>query len=170
MEKKRSLVLILVGIILGLSAGPCLAQDDVNKYMSCMKCGMNRSMFAHSRMLITYNDNTVVGTCSLHCAAVDMAANIDKNPKLVEVGDYSTKKLINAREAYWVIGGGKPGVMTKRAKWAFESKSDAEMFIKENGGNLLTFEDVMKSSYEDMYSDTGMIREKRMMKNMKMSQ
>jgi nitrous oxide reductase accessory protein NosL len=63
-----------------------------------------------------------------------------------------------------VVGGSKPGVMTKRAKWAFENKTDAEKFITENGGTLATFDEAIKLAYEDMYQDTKMIREKRKMK------
>jgi copper chaperone NosL len=57
--------------------------------------------------------------------------------------------------------------MTKRAKWAFEKKEDAEKYIAEHGGTLATFEEAMKASYEDMYADSKMIREKRKMKKMK---
>jgi len=56
--------------------------------------------------------------------------------------------------------------MSKRAKWAFEKKDQAEKFVKENGGQLATFDEAMKAAYEDMYSDTKMIREKRKMKKM----
>ena len=70
-----------------------------------------------------------------------------------------------------MIGGSKPGVMTKRAKWAFADKPAAEAFIKENGGQLASFDDAMKATYEDMYTDTKMIREKRAkMKKMKQGQ
>ena len=55
------------------------------------------------------------------------------------------------------------GVMTKRAKWAFEKKEDAEAYIQANGGVLCGFEDAMKAAYEDMYQDTRMLREKRKM-------
>jgi nitrous oxide reductase accessory protein NosL len=82
------------------------------------------------------------------------------------VGDYGTKKLIDAEKASWVIGGNKMGVMTKRAKWAFEKKEDAEKFVKENGGKISSFDDAMKATYEDMYADTKMIRERRKMKKM----
>ena len=51
--------------------------------------------------------------------------------------------------------------MTRIAKWAFAEKKDAEAFIKENGGKLANFDDAMKATYEDMYSDTKMIWEKR---------
>ena len=164
---KRWLVWMLAGVILSLAAGICLAQDDVAKQASCKYCGMDRKTFAHSRMLVTYEDGSSIGTCSLHCTAVELALNIDKTPKTIEVGDYKTKKLIDAEKAFWVIGGNKPGVMTKRAKWAFESKADAEAYVKENGGKLASFEEAIKASYEDMYADTKMIREKRKMMKMK---
>ena len=83
------------------------------------------------------------------------------------VGDHNTKKLVDAENASWVIGGNKTSVKTMRAKWAFERKDDAEKFIKENGGNLATFDEAMKAAYEDMYQDTKMIREKRKMMKQK---
>ena len=110
---KRWLVFLLAGLILSLSAGFCLAQDDVAKQASCKYCGMDRKTFAHSRMLVTYEDGSSMGTCSLHCTAIELALNIDKTPKSIEVGDFKTKKLIDAEKASWVIGGSKTGVMTK---------------------------------------------------------
>ena len=164
---KKWMIFLLAGVILSIPAGTCLAQDDVAKQAACKYCGMDRKAFAHSRMLVTYEDGSTMGTCSLHCTAIELALIIDKTPKTIEVGDYKTKKLIDAEKAFWVIGGSKPGVMTKRAKWAFESKADAEAFIKENGGKLATFDEAMKAAYEDMYADTKMIREKRKMMKMK---
>ncbi len=142
-------------------------EDDTTKYSTCKYCGMDRKIFAHTRMLVTYGGGDQVGTCSIHCMAVDLAINIDKSPTSIQVGDFNTKKLIDAEEAVWVIGGNKPGVMTKRAKWAFERKSDAEAFVQGNGGTIASFDEAMKTAYEDMYSDTKMIREKRKMKRMK---
>jgi len=145
---------------------PAQAQEDIQKHASCKYCGMDRAKFAHSRMLVTYDDGSQLGTCSIHCLAVDLALNIDKTPKTIEVGDYNTKKLIDAEKAFWVVGGNKPGVMTKRGKWAFENKSDAEAFMKAEGGKVATFDDAMKATYEDMNEDTKMIRERRKMKRM----
>ena len=146
--------------------GAVSAQDDIKRFPTCKVCGMDREKFAHSRMVIEYEDGTTVGVCSLHCAALDLALNIDKTPKMIMVGDYATKSLIDAEKAVWVMGGNKMGVMTKRAKWAFEKKGEAESFVKENGGILASFDEVMKAAYEDMYADTKMIREKRKMKGM----
>ena len=119
-------------------------------------------------MLVVYDDGTEVGACSLHCAAIDLAINIDKTPKMIYVGDFNTKKLIDAEQAFWVIGGNKPGVMTKRAKWAFEKKTDAEAFTTKEGGVMANFDEAIKASYEDIYADTKMIRERRKMKRMQM--
>jgi nitrous oxide reductase accessory protein NosL len=56
--------------------------------------------------------------------------------------------------------------MTKRAKWAFEKKEAAEKFVKENGGNISTFDEALKAAYEDMYADIKMIRDRRKMRKM----
>jgi len=143
-----------------------LSQDDVKEIPECNYCGMGREKFANSRILIEYEDETEEGMCSIHCAAIDLAINIDKTPKAIMVGDYGTKKLIDAEKASWVIGGNKMGVMSKRAKWAFEKKEDADKFVKETGGKVSTFDEALKAAYEDMYADTKMIREKRKMKKM----
>src|SRR4030043_1612165 len=92
------------------------AQEDVKKHPSCKYCGMDREKFAYSRVLIEYEDGTAEGMCSLRCAAVDLTINLDKSPKVIRVGDYGTKTLIDAEKAFWGIGGRKMGAMTKRGK------------------------------------------------------
>ncbi|MFN3480171.1 MAG: nitrous oxide reductase accessory protein NosL [Thermodesulfovibrionales bacterium] len=144
------------------------SQDDIKAIPSCKYCGMDREKFSHARMLIEYEDGSSTGTCSIHCTAIELSVNLDKTIKSILVGDYNTKKLIDAEKAIWVMGGSKMGVMTKRAKWAFEKKEDAEAFIKENGGKTATFEEALKAAYEDMYEDIKMIREKRKMMRQKM--
>ena len=134
--------------------------EDTEHYKACKICGMDRAKFDFSRMLIEYDDGTVSPLVSIHCAAIDLASNIDKEPKSIKAADFYQKKLIDAETAFWVVGGKKPGIMSKRGKWAFEKKEDAEKFMSTNGGSLATFEDAMKMAYEDMYEDTKMIREK----------
>ena len=166
MRKKGLFVLAMALFLFITMAVFAQAQEDIQKHPSCRYCGMNRQQFAHSRIFIEYDDALTVGTCSIHCAAVDLAINLDKTPKALQVGDYITKNLTDAERAFWVIGGSKMGVMTQRAKWAFEKKEDAEKFIKENGGESATFDVTMKAAYEDMYADTKRIRERRKMKKM----
>jgi copper chaperone NosL len=174
MERGEAMKRILIcGIVLLCCfslVGIASAQDDIKKFPACKYCGMDRAKFAHTRVLIEYDDGTSQGTCSIHCAAMDLALNIDKTPKVIWVGDFNTKNLIDAEKASWVIGGSRMGVMTKNAKWAFSNKQDAEAFIKVNGGKEATFDQAMKASYEDMYADTKMIREKRKMMKMKMKE
>lgn len=159
---KRGVQFALV-VLLVVAATAALAQvaEDIQKHANCPYCGMDRQKFAHSRMLVEYDDGSAFGACSLHCAAVDLALKLDKNPKAILVADYNTKKLLDVEKAAWVMGGNKPGVMTKRAKWAFADPKDAQAYIKENQGQMASFDDVMKATYEDMYADTKMIREKR---------
>ncbi len=161
--KRSTLHLVLIAFILAI-AGIVQAQDDIQKSPSCMHCGMDRAAFAHSRMVVAYDDGTTVGTCSIHCLAIDLIINMGKTPSSIKVGDFNSKELIDAEKAFWVIGGKKPGVMSKQGKWAFAKKEDAEAFVKDNGGNMATFDDAMKASFEGMYADVKMIREKRQMK------
>ena len=172
---KRIVILVLVLSFFGTGVYQvtnfnhlAFAQEDISKHPSCPFCGMDRQKFAFSRIYLEYDDGSTLGTCSIHCAAVDMAINIDKAPMKIWVGDYNTKNLIDAETAIWIIGGNKPGVMTGRAKWAFATKASAEEYIKANGGELIGFEAVLEAAYEDMYKDTRMIRERRKMKRMKM--
>jgi copper chaperone NosL len=165
---KRFLIAAVVVLLCFSLIGIVTAEDDIKQFPSCKYCGMDRAKFAYSRFLIQYDNGTIEGTCSIHCAAIDLALNIDKTPKALMVGDYYTKNLIDAEKAYWVIGGKKMGVMTKNAKWAFANKADADNYIKENGGNAATFDQAMQAAYQDMYTDTKMIREKRKMKKMEM--
>jgi copper chaperone NosL len=168
MKKCCSFVIIMFVV---LAAGlPAIAADDIKQFPSCKYCGMNREQFAFSRTFIDYDDGKPEGFCSIHCAAVDLAVHIDRNPKSIMVGDYKTKELIDAEKAYWAIGGSKPGVMTKRAKWAFKTKDDADAFMKEFGGAPGTFDVAMKATYEDMYQDTKMIRERRAARKKAMEQ
>jgi ribosomal protein L24E len=158
--------LVVMIIWAGVFAGPVPVLADEH---ACHYCGMKKMMFGHSWMMIEREDGTVVGVCSLHCAAVDMALNIDKPAKDITVGDYNSKKQIDAEKAFWVLGGDKMGVMTSQAKWAFESKDAADGFITQHGGRPATFEEVMKAAFEDMYQDTLMIQKKRKMMRMKKS-
>ncbi len=169
---KRLSILAIISAAFLISGSMLLAQaaDDLSTHKACPLCGMDRGQFNFSRMLIKYEDGTISALCSLHCAAVDLANHIDKTPISIQVGDYDSRQLINAETAFWVVGGKRPGVMSKRGKWAFEKKGDAEAFLKTNMGQPAAFEEAMKAAYEDMAEDTKMIREKRKMNRMKMSE
>jgi nitrous oxide reductase accessory protein NosL len=138
------------------------AEDTVCRY-----CGMKRSQYPHSWVIITHSDGNVEMVCSVHCAAIDMALHTQKQVSRITVADYNTHHQIAAETAFWVIGGDKAGVMTARGKWAFKTKTDAQRFIKDHGGKLADFDAVMKAAFEDMYNDTLMIRKKQRMLNLR---
>ncbi|MFP5212444.1 MAG: nitrous oxide reductase accessory protein NosL [Acidobacteriota bacterium] len=141
-------------------------EGDIVDHPVCKYCNMDRQRYDHSRMLVEYGDGTVFGSCSLHCMALDLILNIDREIRAIYVGDYKTHRLIDAETAFWVIGGSRPGVMTRRAKWAFAEKKEALRYERENGGRLARFDEAMKAAYEDMYADTKMIRSKRKIRKM----
>lgn len=165
---KKVLCFVLIAFCLLTGSLLWAIDQDEKEIPACKHCGMDRETFAHSRMLIDYSDGSSVGTCSLHCTAVDLALNLDKTPNMIQIADYGKKILINAETATWVIGGSKPGVMTRNAKWAFANKADAEKFQKENGGRLAGFDETLEAAYKDLAADTKVIREKRKMMKKKM--
>jgi len=164
----RVFLLVVFSLYLSVAfAASEISPDDARKFPACHHCGMDRVKFSHSRMFIEYEDGSQVATCSLHCAAVELANTIDRIPVKVSVADYDNKKLIDAETAIWVMGGSKKGVMTGQAKWAFTSCEAAERFVEANGGRTATFDDAIKAAYGEMYQDTKTIREFRKMRHMK---
>jgi hypothetical protein len=103
---KRKHVVYLIMAVCLVFGGLLAAQtkEDINFHKDCKYCGMSRGMYDFSRMLIEYDDGTAIAVCSTHCAAVELANNIDKTPKAIKVGDFIGKQLIDA-ENLLVVGG-----------------------------------------------------------------
>jgi copper chaperone NosL len=148
--------------------GSVSAQElqNVRHSTTCKYCRMNTAQHPQTRVVIEYDDGTRHELCSIYCAAIDLAINLDKSPKSISVGDYYSKELIDAESAFWVIGGIKTGVMTKRGKWAFLEKKEAENFMSENGGQMAIFDQALQATYEEMYEDSKMIRSRKAIKRM----
>lgn len=167
-KKRILLTALLTGFFsfwLFLHAGVVLSENDV-----CPHCGMKKSAYGHSWVVIGYADGISVGLCSIHCGAIDMALNTAKDVNSISIGDYNTQKQIDAERAFWVIGGDKPGVMTIRAKWAFDTKKAADHYIQIHGGRAADFGEVMQAAFEDMYQDTLIIRKKRKLMRLRKSE
>ena len=164
----RKIYLLLCLCVLAIYSFPAGFAEAEEQ--SCAYCGMYRSKFEHSWVIITHEDGSSASVCSIHCAAIDMALHVDKTIRKITVGDYDTEKQIDADTAYWVLGGDIMGVMTARAKWAFKAKEGADNFMKNHGGRPANFREVIKTAFEDMYQDTLMIRKKRKLINMRKNQ
>jgi copper chaperone NosL len=141
--KNITLIMILILLLTPAFTG---AMDTAEGPKTCSQCGMDRTTFARSRMLVVYADGTRTGVCSLHCAAAELQLIGGKQVRSLMVADYSTKELLDANRATWVIGGKKSGVMTALAKWAFAREEDARRFVEENGGVVNSFDQAMKSA------------------------
>lgn len=124
----------------------CLAAVSIEAPADCKQCGMNRTTFGHSRMVVTYVDGSSSGTCSINCVVTDAKTQKGKKVKSYQVADYNSRKLVDAAKASWVIGGNKKGVMTPLPKWAFADKKDADAFIKANGGKPAGFAGALKAA------------------------
>ena len=147
MKKAWLLVVLLLSLC---SIG--LAVESMEPPSECKHCGMNRTTFSRSRMVLTYKDGSSVGTCSLNCVVTDMKSSRGKGIARTQVADYNSGALIDAGVAVWVIGGSKKGVMSKVPKWAFATKQGADTFVRENGGKLADYREVLKSA-EQEYAD-----------------
>ena len=135
-------ILFMIGMTATVAAA---AESKVEPPDSCAICGMSRPAFAKSRMLITFEDGSTFGVCSISCASSELSIK-EKKVKSVQVGDYTTEKLIDAKNAIWVINTKKRGVMSAVAKWAFATKPDAETYIKKNGGKLATWDEALAAA------------------------
>ncbi len=153
-------------------ADPEPLKDELAKYPKCPYCGMDRRQFHHSRHLVHYADDLADGTCSLHCAAISLAINLDRGPKAIYAADFGAttdpRPLVNVDEATYLIGSKLPGVMTAKSKKAFASKAAAEAAQKEQGGELGNFDAALAAAHASMAGDTLMIRKKRAEKRAKM--
>ena len=140
-------------------------ENDIEKFPKCPYCGMDRKMFHHSRMLIQYSDDLPDATCSLHCAAISLSLNIDREPKRIWVGDNAapadSKPLVDVDQAIFLIGSSIKGVMTKRSKVAYGDVTVAKVTMAEQGGELGKFDAALLAAYTDMAQDAAMVRKNR---------
>ncbi len=148
--KKVLYVLVIFAFCIMLPLYSFAAADGVEGPKACKQCGMDRTTFDQSRMLIVYADGISVGVCSIHCAAAELNQNRGKQVKSLMVADYMTKELTDAKAATWTMGGMKKGVMTSVGKWAFAKQADAQKFIQEYGGRMITFDEALKAAENEI--------------------
>jgi copper chaperone NosL len=146
-------------------ADPKPLEDDIKKFQKCPYCGMDRKQYHHSRMLVHYSDDLADGTCSLHCAAISLSLNVDREPKGIYVADNASgtdpKPLIEVDKAVFLISSQITGVMTRHSKVAYASEGAAKASQAANGGELGNFDKALLVAYSDMAQDVAMIRKNR---------
>ena len=154
------------------AADPQPQVDDIAKYPKCPYCGMDRKQFHHSRMVVQYADDLADGTCSLHCSAISLSLNIDRDPKALWVGDNAAdgdvKPLVEVEKASFLVGSKLPGVMTARSKVAYANADAAKASQAANGGEIVDFDQALLAAYTDMSADVTRIRKSRAERRQKM--
>ncbi|NGZ05273.1 MAG: twin-arginine translocation pathway signal protein [Magnetococcales bacterium] len=149
-------------------------EQELEKYPNCPYCGMNRREHHASRHLIHFEDDLVDGVCSLHCAAISLAINLDRGPKAIYVADFGEKQeprpLVGTGSAVYLLGSTIQTAMTTRGKPGFADRNVAAAMQTEKGGTVVDFEAALVAAYGDMAKDTLAIRKRRLERRKKMNQ
>jgi hypothetical protein len=154
-------VALLLGLALLGAAAVEAAEDDVAVHRECGFCGMDRKAYGYSRALVRWGDGAEVGTCSLHCAVVELDGHPGRELGALLVADRDTHALLDAKAAAWVLGGRRKGVMTARPKWAFASREAAEAFVKADGGAVVGWEEALSAAREDLAAERAQAEARR---------
>ncbi len=158
------------GLVKDLAKDKDPLTDELKKYPRCRYCGMERAKFSHTRHLLAYDDDSVEGTCSLHCAAISLSLNMDRGPKAIWAGDAGAegdiKPLVLVDKAFYVVDPSKPGTMTKVSNAAYADKAKAEAAAKAEasakaGAEVVDFNAALRKAYLVMADDTIMLRMRR---------
>ncbi len=141
------------------SVEPILIQKGSEKHW-CPVCGMSLKMFYKTSHTSKLKNDTPRQYCSMRCLVVDMQEyDIDIND--IKVVDASTQKLIDAKEAFYVLGSKVKGTMSKVSKFAFAKNDDAKLFVKKYKGKIVDFETALNSAKESLKSDIKMAKKKK---------
>ena len=141
-----------------------LAQD-IEKTPKCPYCGMDRKEHNKTRMLVQYADDLSDGVCSIHCLALSLSLNIDREPKNIWGPDFAAaaepRPLLPVEQLTYLIGAELKHAMTKKSKHSFASVDIAKEFQGKHGGTLGNFNDALRESYLGMSEDVAQIRKSR---------
>jgi len=144
---------------------PAPQKDDLDKYLICPYCGMDRRYFHKTRMLIHYSNDVPDPLCAIHCAAISIALNLRLDPKAIYVADNGVdadpRPLLEAEKATFLVGSDIPGVMTTNSKMAYGSPAAAAAAQREHGGKLMDFRQALRVAFADLVDDMDGMRRAR---------
>lgn len=141
-----------------------IIQEGKDK-MYCPNCGMNLAKFWKTSHAVEFKDGTTRQFCGIYCLAEQLEITLlrgkEDTIKKYLVVDVASKKYVDAKKAYYVVGSNKKGTMTTTSKYAFKDKEEAEDFQIENGGEITDFDGAYKIALKGFARDTGMVAAKR---------
>lgn len=140
-------------------------QADLDKYLICPYCGMDRRFFHKTRMLIQYGNDVPDPLCAIHCAAISLALNLSLDPKAIYVADNAVDRdprpLIEVEKATFLVGSDIPGIMTANSKVAYGSVEAATAVMNRHGGRLMDFQQTIRIAFADLADDMDGMRRAR---------
>lgn len=136
-----------------------LVKTDSSKEF-CNVCGMNLNKYYKTSHATEFKNGHKEQYCSLHCQAQIHEDHQDKI-KNIQVVDTNSLKLIDAKNAFYVVGSSKKGTMSPISKYAFSSKNEALSFQKEFGGEIHSFEESLKIAKSDLKEENTALDKKR---------
>lgn len=147
------------------SPDPAPNEADLEKYLVCPYCGMDRRYFHKTRMLIKYGNDVPDPLCAIHCAAISLSLNLTLDPKVIYVADNAVdiepRPLIDAEKATFLVGSDIPGIMTSNSKMAYGSVEAATAAMDRHGGKLMDFQQAIRAAYSDLADDMDGMRRSR---------
>lgn len=147
------------------AADPNPLEKELEKYGKCPYCGMDRKEHHRTRMLVQYSDDLVDGICSIHCLALSLSLNIDREPKKIWGPDYAVTApfapMIEVEKLQYLIGADLKHAMTRRSKHSFASADVLKEFQSKHGGTPGDFNAALEATYLDMSKDVMQIRKNR---------
>lgn len=141
------------------SGTPTLIQKG-DKKQWCPVCGMSLKMFYKTSHAAKTSEGEPTQYCSIRCLVLDhQNRNTDiSNPQVI---DAKTEKLIQTKNATYVVGSSAPATMSKVSKYAFLANSDAKEFQKNFGGDITDFKHAFKLASDSLTEDIAMVNAKR---------
>ncbi len=129
----------------------------------CPNCGMSLVMFYKTSHYAVLEDGSKAQFCSMHCLADTYHHGKYHGKKVKEISgiDSASLKPYPVKDLNYIVGSKVKGTMTKRSKYAFKSKDDANKFMSENGGQIVNFEKAFAMAKEDLAADNKMVGMKR---------
>ena len=134
--------------ILFILTSNIFATTTKNEKTWCPVCANNIKEHNQTSYMSQLANGTKREYCSLKCFANDyqeygLALNKTK------VKDYSSKKYINALDAYYLINSSIRGINSAKSKLAFKSKSIAKKYQDLYHGKIVTFKEALNLSIKN---------------------
>lgn len=141
------------------SSNPVLLQAGEEKHW-CPVCGMSLKMYYKTNHGVKLKNGESRQYCSIRCLAVEYDEIKEQVTEVLAV-DADTEKMINAKNAFYLVGSKIPGTMTMVGKLAFEKFESAENFQREYGGEIKNFAGALDMALSSLSSDLAVSYKKK---------